>query len=116
MSFSAERVFDRVLVVMFENQYRSYLLDNPFFRRLARQGIQLGNYNGVMHPSQTNYIAAIAGELCGVSQDDPPRPLLARTGRRLTPAQWAGNHQASSRGASTVTEMGLASRGLSWAR
>jgi Phosphoesterase family len=78
MSFSAERAFDRVLVVMFENQYRSYVLDNPFFRRLARQGIQLDNYNGVMHPSQTNYIAAIAGELCGVTQDDPPRPLLTQ--------------------------------------
>jgi hypothetical protein len=76
MSFRAERVFDRVLVVMFENQYRSYILANPFFRRLADQGIELGNYNGVMHPSQTNYIAAVAGELCGVTEDDPPRALL----------------------------------------
>ena len=78
MSFRAERVFDRVLVLMFENQYRSYVLDNPFFRRLARQGIELGNYNGVMHPSQTNYIAAIAGELCGVTEDDPPPALLTQ--------------------------------------
>jgi hypothetical protein len=76
MSFRAERVFDRVLILMFENQYRSYVLQNPFFRRLARQGIELGNYNGVMHPSQTNYIAAIAGELCGVTEDDPPSALL----------------------------------------
>jgi hypothetical protein len=78
MSFRAERVFDRVLVLMFENQYRSYVLDNPFFRRLARQGIEPGNYNGVMHPSQTNYIAAVAGELCGVTADEPPPALLPR--------------------------------------
>ena len=48
------RAFDRVLVIMFENQYRGYVLGNPYMRRLARQGIQLGNYFGVMHPSQTN--------------------------------------------------------------
>jgi hypothetical protein len=76
MSFRAERVFDRVLIVMFENQYRSYVLANPFFRRLAHQGIELGNYTGVMHPSQTNYLAAVAGELCGVTEDDPPAALL----------------------------------------
>jgi phospholipase C len=79
MSFRAGRVFDRVLVVMFENQYRSYVLQNPYFRRLADQGVELGNYSGVMHPSQTNYIAAIAGELCGVIDDDPPLLLKQRT-------------------------------------
>jgi Phosphoesterase family len=78
MSFRFERVFDRVLVLMFENQYRSYVLQNAFFRRLADQGIELGNYNGVMHPSQTNYIAAVAGELCGVTEDDPPPALLGQ--------------------------------------
>jgi hypothetical protein len=73
-----ERAFGRVLVLMFENQYRSYVLENPFFRRLARQGIELGNYNGVMHPSQTNYLATVAGELCGVTEDDPPPTLLTQ--------------------------------------
>jgi hypothetical protein len=61
---------------MFENQYRGYVLGNPYLRRLARQGIQLGNYFGVMHPSQTNYIASIAGYLCNVTSDERP-PLLA---------------------------------------
>ncbi|HWA85951.1 MAG TPA: alkaline phosphatase family protein [Opitutus sp.] len=59
---------------MFENQYRSYVLANPYFRGLARQGIELANFHGVMHPSQTNYIASIAGELCNFSSDDPPTP------------------------------------------
>src|SRR5208283_5504522 len=73
------RAFDRVLVIMFENQYRGYVLGNPYMRRLARQGIQLGNYFGVMHPSQTNYIASIAGELCNVTSDDRPPLLDQRT-------------------------------------
>lgn len=48
-------------------------------RRLARMGIQLGNYFGVMHPSQTNYIASIAGELCNVTSDARPPLLDQRT-------------------------------------
>lgn len=73
------RAFDHVLVIMFENQYRSYVLQNPYMRRLAEQGIQLGNYFGVMHPSQTNYIASVAGELCNVTSDDRPPLLDQRT-------------------------------------
>ena len=65
----SDRAFDHVVVIMFENQYRSYVLENPYLRRLARQGIQLGNSFGVMHPSQTNYIASIAGSLCNVTSD-----------------------------------------------
>ena len=64
---------------MFENQYRGYVLGNPYMRRLARAGIQLGNCFGVMHPSQTNYIASIAGELCNVTSDDTPPLLDQRT-------------------------------------
>jgi hypothetical protein len=73
------RAFDHVLIIMFENMYRGYVLANPYMRRLARQGIQLGNYFGVMHPSQTNYIASIAGELCNVTSDERPSLLTQRT-------------------------------------
>jgi len=75
----ATRAFDRILIIMFENQYRGYVLGNAYMRRLARRGIQLGNYFGVMHPSQTNYIASIAGELCNVTSDDRPPLLPERT-------------------------------------
>lgn len=71
-----DRAFDHVLVIMFENQYRAYVMANPYFRRLAAQGIDMASYFGVMHPSQTNYISSIAGELCNVSSDDQPAPLL----------------------------------------
>jgi hypothetical protein len=78
MTLPSTRAFDHVLIVMFENQYRGYVLQNPYMQRLARQGIDLTGFSGVMHPSQTNYIASIAGELCGVTGDDPASPLLAQ--------------------------------------
>ncbi|MFT4554025.1 MAG: hypothetical protein ACI9S8_002670 [Chlamydiales bacterium] len=73
------RAFDRVLVIMFENQYRSYVMENPYMKKLASLGINMSNYFGVMHPSQTNYISSIAGELCNVTNDERPPPLLQRT-------------------------------------
>lgn len=76
MALPSSRAFDHVLVIMFENQYRTYVLRNPYMRKLARRGIDLTNFFGVMHPSQTNYIASIAGELCNVTFDGHIRPLL----------------------------------------
>jgi hypothetical protein len=67
------RPFDHVIIIMFENEYRSYVMANPYMRRLARQGIDLANHHGAMHPSQTNYIASVAGQLCGVTYDNDPR-------------------------------------------
>lgn len=67
------RIFDHVIIIMFENEYRSYVMDNPYMRWLARQGIDLANHHGAMHPSQTNYIASVAGQLCGVTYDNNPR-------------------------------------------
>lgn len=72
--------FDHVLIIMFENQYRGYVMENEYFRNLAAQGIELTNSFGVMHPSQTNYITSISGELCNMSDDDPPKaPLKQNT-------------------------------------
>ena len=85
MTTPAPRAFDRVLVIMFENQYRGYALHNVYLKQLAQQGIELTNYYGVMHPSQTNYVASLAGELCNVSYDErvyvhpPKQPLPQRT-------------------------------------
>ncbi len=70
-----EQLFDHILVIMFENQYREYVLANDYFRSLASKGIDLTQACGVMHPSQTNYIASIAGELCNVTDDERPPPL-----------------------------------------
>ncbi|QDF07558.1 alkaline phosphatase family protein [Myxococcus xanthus] len=79
MNIQHHRAFEHVLIIMLENQYRSYVMQNPYFKKLARQGICLRNSFGVMHPSQTNYITSIAGELCNVADDDQPEPLPQRT-------------------------------------
>ncbi len=75
-----KKVFDKVLIVMFENQYRSYVMQNPYMRKLAAAGCNLKNAFGVFHPSQTNYLASISGEVCGVTDDTPPaNPLMQET-------------------------------------
>lgn len=76
MNKNFNRAFDHVFIIMFENQYRSYVMENEYFRGLSRQGIDMANYFGVMHPSQTNYISSLAAELCNVTDDDRPKTLL----------------------------------------
>ncbi len=74
------KAFDRILVVMFENQYRSYVMQDTFMEKLSRAGASMNNYFGCFHPSQTNYIASLAGEVCAVTNDTPPAaPLLQQT-------------------------------------
>lgn len=75
---STGRPFERIFVIMFENQYRSYVMENPYFKELSTKGINMTNYFGVMHPSQTNYISSVSGELCNVTDDDKPTPLLSQ--------------------------------------
>lgn len=75
-----KKPFDRIIIVMFENQYRSYVLQNSFMRKLASAGAEMGNYFGAFHPSQTNYLASLTGEVCAVSNDTPPAsPLMQKT-------------------------------------
>lgn len=57
---SGRRIFDYALIIMFENMYRPYIMVSNHFRSLAEQGIEMRNYFGVMHPSQTNYSLSIA--------------------------------------------------------
>lgn len=76
----ATHPFDRIITVMFENQYRSYAMQDPFLAKLARAGMNMTNYFGCFHPSQTNYLAALAGEVCGVTNDQAPTsPLMQQT-------------------------------------
>lgn len=78
-TINEQRVFDHVIVIMLENQYVGDVMQNDDMRGIANQGILLGNSYGVMHPSQTNYIASISGQLCGVNNDNPLNPLLSQT-------------------------------------
>jgi phospholipase C len=55
------RTFDRVFIIMFENELESSVLQDEYMRSLHARGVRLSDYHGVTHPSQPNYIAAIAG-------------------------------------------------------
>jgi hypothetical protein len=98
MSAANSRPFDHVVIIMFENEYRSYVRENAYMDALAGQGLDLTASFGVMHPSNTNYVASIAGEICNIS-DDPffytlmrpgCRRLLRRWCRRRSPISWSG--------------------------
>ena len=66
----AKKAFDRIFIVIFENELQSAVLENAFMKSLASEGVRLSNYSGITHPSQPNYIAATAG-LPFVTDDDP---------------------------------------------
>jgi len=63
------KAFDRVFIIMFENQLADNVMQNPYMKSLATDGIYLYNYHGITHPSQPNYVASIAGSTLGVDDD-----------------------------------------------
>ncbi len=65
---------DHVFVIMLENHSKSSVLGDPnapFINQLAAQYAVAGNYYGVTHPSEPNYVAAISGSNWWVNNDDP---------------------------------------------
>ena len=60
---------DHVFVVIMENTNYEDALLLPFMGNLAKQGALLANMNGVIHPSQGNYIAMSAGDSFGLRYD-----------------------------------------------
>ena len=53
--------FDRVLIIVFENQDYADVIDDPYFASLARRGALFTNYHGLFHPSYSNYLAMVSG-------------------------------------------------------
>ncbi|KAJ3095920.1 hypothetical protein HDU97_006425 [Phlyctochytrium planicorne] len=81
------KFFDRVMIIYLENTDVQESLADPYLGgTLKQQGLFLGGYQGVTHPSQGNCmnsldsslpyikietdVAAIAGELCGIQNDN----------------------------------------------
>jgi hypothetical protein len=62
--------FDRMFIVVFENESAPTVLQSSYFAKLATQGVQLTGYHGVTHPSQPNYIATIGGDFFGWDDDN----------------------------------------------
>ncbi len=61
--------FDRVVIVVLENQNFTSAMKDPFLSDLAKRGTLLTNFRNLYHPSLPNYIAMIAGNSFGVHND-----------------------------------------------
>jgi hypothetical protein len=62
----------RVVVVVEENRSFPQVIGSPaapFLNRLARQGVLLGAYHAITHPSLPNYIAMVSGDTHGINSN-----------------------------------------------
>jgi Phosphoesterase family len=66
---SAKPNFTKVMMVVLENTNYSGAMAQPFLSDFAKKGALLSNMSGVTHPSQGNYIAMVAGDTLGVTND-----------------------------------------------
>jgi acid phosphatase len=63
---------DHVVVVVFENEERSAVVDAsqaPTFTRYADEYADLTDYSAIAHPSLPNYLALVSGSTQGVTSD-----------------------------------------------
>ncbi|KAK3844504.1 MAG: phosphoesterase family-domain-containing protein [Linnemannia gamsii] len=63
------KVFDHILIIFLENKNYPLAASDPYFQTLSQQAIALTNYHALTHPSEPNYIAAIAGDYYGLNND-----------------------------------------------
>ena len=61
--------FDRVLIVMLENQNYRVAIQDPLLAELAAKGANFTNFKAILHPSYPNYLALIAGSTFGTHSD-----------------------------------------------
>jgi Phosphoesterase family len=54
--------FERVLIIVLENQDYGKAITDPYLGELARQGANFSNFHGLFHPSYSNYLAMVAGK------------------------------------------------------
>jgi hypothetical protein len=77
--------FDRILIVVLENQHYGIAIKDGTLGALAQQGTSFSNFDGLFHPSYPNYLAMIGGkefemnELNGDDQVDFPNDSQHRT-------------------------------------
>ncbi len=61
--------FERVLIIVLENQDYSSAMRNEFLAKLAARGTSFTNFKNLYHPSYPNYLAMIAGSSFGRHSD-----------------------------------------------
>src|SRR5262245_16562981 len=58
----AARWFERVLIIVLENQDYKDAITDRYLGELATQGTNFTNFHGLFHPSYSNYLAMVAGK------------------------------------------------------
>jgi hypothetical protein len=53
--------FARVVIVVFENQNFEDVIMHPRFRAVAKDGASFSHFQGLFHPSYSNYLAMVSG-------------------------------------------------------
>jgi hypothetical protein len=66
---AAGKYFDRMFLIIFENQGFNKVMKDTYFASLAARGSSLTNFYAITHPSQPNYISQIAGSPLGCTSD-----------------------------------------------
>src|ERR1700730_16034649 len=61
--------FDRVLIIVLENQDYASAMSNEFLAKLASKGTSFSTFKNLYHPSYPNYLAMIAGSSFGTRSD-----------------------------------------------
>lgn len=63
--------FQKVVVIVFENEDADVALSYPMFKKIAEEGVYFDNFHAVSRPSQPNYIAMIGANTFGVNSNAP---------------------------------------------
>ncbi len=58
--------FQKVVMILFENEDANVALSFPMFQHIAKAGVYFDHFHAVTRPSQPNYFAMIAGDTFGV--------------------------------------------------
>ena len=77
--------FDRVLIIVLENQAYVSAIKDHYLKQLADEGVEFTNFRGLAHPSYPNYLGMISGSTFGMhgvfgdDQKDLPDDIQHRT-------------------------------------
>ena len=103
--------FDRLITIFLTAQDFLPAAADPNIRALAEHGVLLTRHYALTHPSQPNYLAAVAGDYFGLDHDGPVRvPINISTvvdlldGPRIS---WAGYMEGN-------PQHGVPGRGERW--
>jgi len=69
-TFVAGKYFDRIFIIIFENEAHENVILDPYFAQLANSGAHLTNFYAISHPSQPNYVASVAGATLGITNNN----------------------------------------------